>query len=234
MLLLITYYNGENAMRIKRFCMFAILVLLVSSVPGLYAEDFVTNAGKIYKNATVAQHNPAGIVIENQDGVFQIPFTELPEAIRKKYNYDPKKAEEFLKMRQKNVSKWDKERFDEMEKEKKGEEEVLEKVDTTLREEQEKQEEELQEESEPAEMPDPPQVTVYDDSGDYGYGYNYPYGYGYWHNHHYCPLYHQGNQGRYSGYKSGASPHDFGGGFHSGGGSHGGGGGGHAGGGGRR
>lgn len=239
-------------MRTKSFYMSTILVLLVSSVSVLYAEDFVTVDGKVYKNATVAQHNPAGIVIENQDGVFQILFKDLPEATRKKYNYDPKKADEFQKMRQKNVSEWNKERSDEVEKEKKGEKDVIDKVDASLREDRDREQQNLNNIS-PVQTDDQDQDQYQnqnqsqnnqnnnDDNNVYygggGYGYNYPYGYGYWNNHHYCPFYHhQGGQGTYSGYKQGASPHNFGSGFHSGGASgfHGGGGGGHGGGGGGR
>ena len=43
--------------------------------------------------------DPDGIAIEHAKGIAKIPFADLPEVMRKRFNYDPAKAEEFPKAR---------------------------------------------------------------------------------------------------------------------------------------
>lgn len=57
--------------------------------------DLVTVSGKRYKHARVGTVDPDGINYFFDGGVVKIPFTDLPEGIRKQYGYDPKAAAAF-------------------------------------------------------------------------------------------------------------------------------------------
>src|SRR5882757_4653350 len=67
--------------------------LIVCAVTSLaLADDFKTYSGKEYKNAIVTQVDPDGIVVKTKTGILKLYFTELPEDVRKRYNYDLGKA----------------------------------------------------------------------------------------------------------------------------------------------
>ena len=67
-------------------------VLATLSVSLALAEDFKTFNGKEYKNATVTQVEADGIVVKTKAGISKLYFTELPEDVQKRFNYDPGKA----------------------------------------------------------------------------------------------------------------------------------------------
>src|SRR5439155_19365421 len=67
-----------------------ILVTLPASLA--LADDFKTNDGKEYKNATVRRVEPDGIVVSTKRGISKLYFTELSEDVRKQFHYDPEKA----------------------------------------------------------------------------------------------------------------------------------------------
>lgn len=66
-------------------------ILLATCVFAL-AEDITTLKGKTYTNCTVTLVEDDGITITYDAGAKRIPFTDLPEAIRAQYGYDPVKA----------------------------------------------------------------------------------------------------------------------------------------------
>jgi len=68
----------------------AILAALSASLA--LADDFKTNNGKEYKNATVTQVDPDGIVVRSKTGISKLYFAELPEDVQKRYHYDPANA----------------------------------------------------------------------------------------------------------------------------------------------
>jgi len=68
----------------------AILAALSASLA--LADDFKTNNGKEYKNATVTQVEADGIVVRTKTGISKLYFTELSEDVQKRYHYDPAKA----------------------------------------------------------------------------------------------------------------------------------------------
>ena len=68
----------------------AILALLSASI--VIAEDFKTNDGKEYKDATVSQIEPDGIVIKTKSGISKIYFAELPKVVEQRFHYDTPKA----------------------------------------------------------------------------------------------------------------------------------------------
>lgn len=85
----------------------------------IYSLDITTLDGKVYKNAKISEANPAGIVVEYQDGVCQIPFTNLPDDIQKKYSYDPAKAQEWTLNKQKASAQWMAQSFEKQKQEQK-------------------------------------------------------------------------------------------------------------------
>lgn len=57
--------------------------------------DLKTISGQIYKSARVFRVEPDGINYTFAGGMVKIPFTDLPEAIRKQYGYNPEKARKY-------------------------------------------------------------------------------------------------------------------------------------------
>lgn len=74
----------------------------------LFSRDITTLSGTTYKNATVFDSNPGELIISYPDKdltvVKPIPFTDLPDDIKKEFKYDPVKGEAFEKAR----SEWKK------------------------------------------------------------------------------------------------------------------------------
>jgi chromosome segregation ATPase len=70
--------------------MLAILASLSGSVA--LAEDFKTNDGKEYKNATVTRVEPDGIIVKTKSGISKLYFTELPKDVQEQFHYNPEKA----------------------------------------------------------------------------------------------------------------------------------------------
>jgi hypothetical protein len=73
-----------------------IIIALAMLTASVCAEDFKTINGKEYKNATVTRVEPDGIGIRFSGGVVKLPFTELPDDVRKRYNYDASKAAAYV------------------------------------------------------------------------------------------------------------------------------------------
>jgi hypothetical protein len=75
----------------------------------LFSRDITTVTGTTYKDATVFDTNAAELVIsyKNTSGwtvIKSIQFTDLPEDIRKEFNYDPVKGEAYVR----GLKEWDK------------------------------------------------------------------------------------------------------------------------------
>jgi hypothetical protein len=56
------------------------------------ADDFKTNDGKDYKNATVTRVEADGIVVKTKGGISKVYFAELPTDVQERFHYDPQKA----------------------------------------------------------------------------------------------------------------------------------------------
>lgn len=82
-------------------------LFLFAFVPvALFSRDITTLSGITYNNATVFDSNAGELIISYQDKdkpeltiIKPVPFSDLPNEIRKEYNYDPVKAEAFEKSR---------------------------------------------------------------------------------------------------------------------------------------
>lgn len=72
-----------------------IAILAALSVSLALADDFKTNNGKEYKNATVTRVEPDGILLKTKSGISKVYFTELPKEIQERFHYDPAKAAQF-------------------------------------------------------------------------------------------------------------------------------------------
>ena len=70
----------------------ALAILAALSASLALADDFKTNNGKEYKNATVSRVEPDGIVVKTKSGITKIYFIELPKEIQKQFKYDSDKA----------------------------------------------------------------------------------------------------------------------------------------------
>ena len=70
-----------------------LLTICVTSIA--LADDFKTNNGKEYKNAIVTQVDAGGIIVRTKTGISKLYFSELPEDVRKRFNYNPQQAAAF-------------------------------------------------------------------------------------------------------------------------------------------
>lgn len=59
------------------------------------APDLTTLSGRTYKHARVQRVEPDGITYMYDGGMSKVEFSDLPEAIRTQYGYDPAKAKAF-------------------------------------------------------------------------------------------------------------------------------------------
>ncbi|HEY2046567.1 MAG TPA: hypothetical protein VGG93_08305 [Candidatus Udaeobacter sp.] len=74
---------------------FPLVILAALSTSFALADDFKTVAGKEYKNATVTQVEPDGIVVKSKSGISKIYFQELPKEVQQRFNYNPQQAAAF-------------------------------------------------------------------------------------------------------------------------------------------
>jgi hypothetical protein len=71
----------------------AILAALSASL--VLADDFKTNDGKEYKDATVTRVEPDGIVVKAKSGISKLYFVELPKEVQQRFNYNPQTASAY-------------------------------------------------------------------------------------------------------------------------------------------
>src|SRR5436189_5042001 len=70
----------------------AVAILAALSTSLAVADDFKTNNGKEYKDATVTQVEPDGIVVKTKSGISKLYFQELPREVQQRFNYNPQQA----------------------------------------------------------------------------------------------------------------------------------------------
>ena len=76
-------------------CIFSLI-----TATALFADDIKTLSGMTFKNVTITRIEANGITIGYDTGVTKLPFSDLPEDVRTKYGYDPKKAAAFTEVEQ--------------------------------------------------------------------------------------------------------------------------------------
>ena len=67
-------------------------LLLLLTCPG-FAADLITLDGKTYRNFTVSRVESDGLAITHAEGAGKVEFLNLPQEVRKRYGFDPAKAE---------------------------------------------------------------------------------------------------------------------------------------------
>lgn len=72
----------------------AILATLSAASLAL-ADEFKTNDGKEYKDATVSRVEADGIVVKTKSGIAKLYFVELPKEVQQRFNYNPQQAAAF-------------------------------------------------------------------------------------------------------------------------------------------
>ena len=83
--------NRQNTARAK-YWKTALSIFAALSASIALADDFKTNNGKEYKNATVTQVEADGIVVRTKVGISKLYFTELPKDVQERFHYDPANA----------------------------------------------------------------------------------------------------------------------------------------------
>jgi len=73
-------------------CSFVSILVFLTVVQLVRADDFKTVNGKEYKNAKISRGEPDGIVLITKSGVSKVYFTELPKEVQESFHYDPQKA----------------------------------------------------------------------------------------------------------------------------------------------
>ncbi len=72
--------------------------LLVAALPNLgRAEDLTTVSGVTYANVRLTRVEPDGLTYMHALGVCKLAFTDLPEPLRRAYNFDPQRATAYTK-----------------------------------------------------------------------------------------------------------------------------------------
>jgi hypothetical protein len=66
-------------------CGIFIVAVLFASLA--FSEDFKTNSGKVYKDATVTRVEADGIEMKTKTGVSKVYFTELPPGVQERFNW---------------------------------------------------------------------------------------------------------------------------------------------------
>ena len=69
-----------------------ILISSALSASSAFGDDFKTIDGKEYKDVTVKRVEPDGLVLSTKSGVSKVYFTELPQGVQQRFNYDAGKA----------------------------------------------------------------------------------------------------------------------------------------------
>ena len=78
-----------------------LMMLWVSSLI-VYAEDWKTTDGTVYKNVTVLKVEADAVTILDDDGGGLVPLSKLPPELQKKFDYDPVKAKAAAEARAKD------------------------------------------------------------------------------------------------------------------------------------
>jgi thioredoxin 1 len=81
-------FRSELKMKILAF-----LILCFASVA--VADDFKLINGREYKDATVSQVEPDGIVLRTKSGIAKVYFVELPKEEQERFHYNPATASAY-------------------------------------------------------------------------------------------------------------------------------------------
>lgn len=77
-------------MKVIILCLTIILPLSAPAQERL--EEIETTKGRVYKNVTIKGKGALGIKISHAGGLANVPFSDLSEALRQRFGFDPVKA----------------------------------------------------------------------------------------------------------------------------------------------
>jgi hypothetical protein len=80
-----------NRSRVTRFL--ASVFLSTSIAASLLAEDITTRSGKVFKEAILSDANADSVTIKHSGGSERVSLADLPEAIQKRYQFNPRQTE---------------------------------------------------------------------------------------------------------------------------------------------
>ena len=86
----------------------ALILSALSVLAGATNEihiDALSAGGRIYTNATITRANPAYAVVNYQEGIVQIPMSDMPADYQAQFGYTPEKAAQFLDEEKQNQKK---------------------------------------------------------------------------------------------------------------------------------
>ena len=72
----------------------ALMVMIGAMVA--QADSTLTVGGVIYTNAVFGAVTPYAVTIKHSTGVAEVPLSELPDDLQKRFGYDPEKAQVYL------------------------------------------------------------------------------------------------------------------------------------------
>jgi hypothetical protein len=72
------------------------LLLSALCCPGQDTYDTLKVGTNTFRNARVIQANPATLLIGHEEGFQRVKLQDLPDELKSKYPYDPRKAAEYL------------------------------------------------------------------------------------------------------------------------------------------
>jgi hypothetical protein len=72
-----------------------LFVAVAASVSLALGDDFKAIDGKEYKDASVTRVEPDGIVVKTKSGISKLYFSELPQDVQRRFNYDPQQARAY-------------------------------------------------------------------------------------------------------------------------------------------
>ncbi len=96
-------------------------------------KEYKLKDGKVLINPIVLEQEPDGLSVGHQNGVIFVKFSDLPESIQKKYNYNPKAAETHtIKKQQSQIKHAQQAHQDKISKQKKSVETELSRQSTDI------------------------------------------------------------------------------------------------------
>jgi hypothetical protein len=73
----------------------AALMVMIGAVVA-QADSTLTVSGVIYTNAVFGAVTPYAVTIKHSTGVAELPLSELPDDLQKRFGYDPQKAQDYF------------------------------------------------------------------------------------------------------------------------------------------
>jgi hypothetical protein len=74
----------------------AALMVMIGAAVMAQTNSTLTVGGVIYTNAVFGAVTPYAVTIKHSTGVAEVPLSELPADLQKRFGYDPQKAQDYL------------------------------------------------------------------------------------------------------------------------------------------